>query len=299
MIGIYKITNPNGKVYIGQSCNIWKRWNVYKSLNCPDQVKIYRSLVKYGVDFHKFEVVEECKRSELSILERKWQDFYEVIGTNGLNCVLTETTDVPKILSEETKQKISVGNKGKKRTELAKELQSIRCKGKFTGVNHWTYGKELKESTKLALLISNLGRKLTPEHREKLSIAGKGRKQSELTKLKLSLTRQGELNPMHNKKHTDITRAKMSKTRKGRKHSPEHSLAISLSRKGKPLSTSKWVLNTETGIFYESIANAAYYHNIKNVSYLGRKLNGKEKNNTNLILLQPITTTDAQTLKKE
>ena len=28
--GIYKITNPNGKVYIGQSIDIDKRWNKYK-----------------------------------------------------------------------------------------------------------------------------------------------------------------------------------------------------------------------------------------------------------------------------
>ncbi len=28
--GIYKITNPNGRVYIGKSINIHKRWMKYK-----------------------------------------------------------------------------------------------------------------------------------------------------------------------------------------------------------------------------------------------------------------------------
>ena len=43
-IGIYKITNLiNGKIYIGQSVNILKRWLSYKKLNCKGQPKLYRS----------------------------------------------------------------------------------------------------------------------------------------------------------------------------------------------------------------------------------------------------------------
>jgi hypothetical protein len=30
MIGIYKIINPNGRIYIGQSTNIEVRWSKYK-----------------------------------------------------------------------------------------------------------------------------------------------------------------------------------------------------------------------------------------------------------------------------
>ena len=46
--GIYKITNPNGKVYIGQSIDIDKRWNKYKVKNCKPQIRLYNSLNKYG-----------------------------------------------------------------------------------------------------------------------------------------------------------------------------------------------------------------------------------------------------------
>jgi len=59
MIGIYKITNPKGKIYIGQSINIKRRFNEYKRLNCSQQPKIYNSLLKYGSDNHKFEIIEE------------------------------------------------------------------------------------------------------------------------------------------------------------------------------------------------------------------------------------------------
>jgi len=32
-IGIYKITSPTGKIYVGQSCNIERRFNTYNSKN--------------------------------------------------------------------------------------------------------------------------------------------------------------------------------------------------------------------------------------------------------------------------
>jgi group I intron endonuclease len=60
MIGIYKITNPKGKIYIGQSININRRWNEYKTLQCSQSKKIYNSLIKYGYENHIFEVLEEC-----------------------------------------------------------------------------------------------------------------------------------------------------------------------------------------------------------------------------------------------
>lgn len=108
MIGIYKITNPNGKVYIGQSINIEKRWNDYKSLyNSKDQIGIHRSFKKYSVDQHQFEVLEECEESQLNNRERYYQDMYDVTNINGLNCRLTKTDDKSGKLSEETKLKIS------------------------------------------------------------------------------------------------------------------------------------------------------------------------------------------------
>ena len=45
-IGIYKITNPKGKVYIGQSININKRWNAYRNLKLKSQTKLLNSLKK-------------------------------------------------------------------------------------------------------------------------------------------------------------------------------------------------------------------------------------------------------------
>ena len=56
MIGIYKITSPTGKVYIGQSIEIEKRWMRYKNItkSVKKQPAIYNSLLKYGSENHIF-----------------------------------------------------------------------------------------------------------------------------------------------------------------------------------------------------------------------------------------------------
>ncbi len=97
IIGIYKITSPSGKVYIGQSTNIHKRWLKYKQTNCHKQYKIYRSLIKYGPENHVFEIIEECSVDNLKECEIYWKQYYiNMLGwektlfhflydTNGVN----------------------------------------------------------------------------------------------------------------------------------------------------------------------------------------------------------------------
>lgn len=64
--GVYKITNPIGKIYIGQSVNIRKRWQTHKStIKTKCASKIAMSLREYGYDNHLFEIVEICEEKEL------------------------------------------------------------------------------------------------------------------------------------------------------------------------------------------------------------------------------------------
>lgn len=108
MIGIYKITNPNDRVYIGQSNNIERRFKEYNNLNnCKGQIVLYRSFLKYGIINHKFEILESCDINELNIKERYWQEYYNVLGKNGLNCFLTKTNEKPRIITNKYKNKIS------------------------------------------------------------------------------------------------------------------------------------------------------------------------------------------------
>lgn len=105
MIGIYKITSPSGKIYIGSSKNIDKRKEDYRYKRFKYQVKLKASINKYGWENHIFEIIEECEFTNLHLRERYWQEYYNCIE-NGLNCVYTKTDTQPKILSEETKSKM-------------------------------------------------------------------------------------------------------------------------------------------------------------------------------------------------
>ena len=74
---IYQITNLiNGKVYIGQTNNIKKRWANHKCSNDPNMV-IARALRKYGVDNFKFEILlrnltpEEANRKEIELIKER------------------------------------------------------------------------------------------------------------------------------------------------------------------------------------------------------------------------------------
>ncbi len=87
--GIYKITSLSGKIYIGQSKSINDRWSSYRTRGCENQPILQSSFNKYGIQTHIFEIIHYCDEEELDCIERYYQDLYEAVGKNGLNCVLT------------------------------------------------------------------------------------------------------------------------------------------------------------------------------------------------------------------
>jgi group I intron endonuclease len=86
MIGIYKIISPSNKIYIGQSRNIKRRWKYYYSnaITIKQHTKLHYSLLKYGVENHKFEIIEECNIDQLDEQEIHWINYYNSIK-QGLN----------------------------------------------------------------------------------------------------------------------------------------------------------------------------------------------------------------------
>ena len=57
--GIYKLTSPSGKCYIGQSVDIVQRILQYKKLQCKSQIKLYNAIKKYGFKNFKIEILYE------------------------------------------------------------------------------------------------------------------------------------------------------------------------------------------------------------------------------------------------
>jgi len=169
--GIYKITSPAGKIYIGQSLDIHKRWQQYKKPFFQKQYKLYYSIQKYGYENHIFTILEECVESDLNIRERFWQDFYNVVE-DGLNLTLTNSEEKKKIFSQEVKDKISKAQKGKILTlEHRQKLSEAR--------------KQLPGEIKKANGYKNKNRKRSEQFKNNLSGKKRGQLKSEQTKQKM------------------------------------------------------------------------------------------------------------------
>ena len=227
MIGIYKITSPSNKIYIGQSINIDYRFLCYNKLKCKGQIRLYASLKKHGFDAHTFEVIEECDIEVLNERERHWQEYYNCTSKNGLNCELVSTKECLKVVSEETKRKISNSLTGFRHTEESK----IKISKGLTG-------RPVSEETKRKISEANIGNVFSDERRNNISKSLTGRKLSK---------------ECLDKRSKSISRGKCYKAR--------------------------LVINTETGIFYDCIIDAAEAHNLIS-STLSNYLTGFRKNKT-------------------
>lgn len=75
--GIYKFTNLiNGKVYIGQSANIYKRYYQHREMRASGLFT--KALKKYGIGNFSLEVLERVDdASRLNEREQYWMDFYQ------------------------------------------------------------------------------------------------------------------------------------------------------------------------------------------------------------------------------
>jgi len=228
--GIYKITSPSGKIYIGESLHIERRWEDYKYSKAKGQPRLRNSFSKYGVNNHTFEIIEKCEFDDLLCRERYWQDEFDVIGKDGLNCVLQKCGDKKRVVDDETMVKIRDSLKGRVFSEEHKSKISEALKGENNGM----FGKTGE---------------LNPAF-------GKG------------LT--GELNPWYGKKHSDESKQKMSAAKKGKQSPrkgiklSEHTINLMISNKVKPVL--QYDLDNNFIKEWESIASVVRELKIHNIS---------------------------------
>jgi group I intron endonuclease len=86
---IYKITNPKGNIYIGQTIDLEKRKKRYGWMTSGKQRKLHNSFLKYGFDAHVFEILEDRIPVELlnerEIYWIKLHKSYYKDSKNGMN----------------------------------------------------------------------------------------------------------------------------------------------------------------------------------------------------------------------
>lgn len=176
MKGIYKITSPNGRIYIGQSVDIKKRFKYYQ-LGCKGQIRLENSFKKYGTDNHKFEIVEICNKEELNNRERYWQEYYNVLSKKGLNCVYVSTTKHSSIIS-----KVTLNNM--KKAQANRKPMSDEQKKKIS--ESWKH-RIVTKFTCEKISKAHLGKKKSLIHCKNISKGRLGIKFTEETKRKMSI----------------------------------------------------------------------------------------------------------------
>lgn len=171
-VGIYKITSPSGRVYIGQSINIKKRFSRYKAYKVKSQKAIYNSLVKYGVENHKFDIIHELPvdvtQEVLDNYEILYMKMYKDCGVKLLNiksggkngaippCGRKMTDNHKKILSDSMKG----NNRGNKKIKVT-NLQTGKIMI-FTSLKETTCNFNISEGTLLRYLKGIRRRKDRP-----------------------------------------------------------------------------------------------------------------------------------------
>lgn len=166
LVGIYKINSPSGRIYIGQSIDISRRFRYYKNLKCKEQPKLYNSFIKYGVDAHKFEIIDLCLQKYLNNMERYYQNKFYCVNA-GLNMMYVKNEHFSGNHSEETKKKLSEHFKGKKPSERA-----------INRLIQYNKTRVLSQESRDKMSKANKGRKHTPEAIANMVASRIGKKRS-------------------------------------------------------------------------------------------------------------------------
>lgn len=182
---VYKITNIiNNKIYIGQTQDYKNRWSRHKSdarLGKKHNYHLYNSMRKYGINNFVFEIiaqtkyVEEIDKLEINLIEQ-YKSTNKDIGYNN-----SPGGQTNKLVSTETRQKLSRSLKGRKGPMLGKSL-SIETRHLISKANKGKknrLGFKTSNETKKILSNINIGKKASKETKEKMSKSMIGKNKGE------------------------------------------------------------------------------------------------------------------------
>ncbi len=167
---IYKLTSPNGKVYIGQTINKKQRKRHYSSGDFKQQIKLLNSVKCYNWNpADTYEIIEEClcgpEKENLNNREKYWIEYYDSFK-NGLNCNYGGHGNLGHKHSDESRLKMSKSKIGVKHTEERNNKKSeytkgrnhtIEAKAKMSKVKLERMNEEIKEKIRVGLMGNKNG----------------------------------------------------------------------------------------------------------------------------------------------
>lgn len=177
--GIYKITSPSGRIYIGQSVDIRARFLKYKKCNAQSQRLLHKSLVKYGADNHNYDILHELpidiEEPDLTRYEQLYMDQYRACGFKMLNICLYARS-------------MKGVNYGKKKSQECIEKIASKNRGRISPLR----GKKHTDETREKIKAKRKEQIMPKGVQRRKSIAFHGRTPSEETRLKMSLAKKGK-----------------------------------------------------------------------------------------------------------
>jgi group I intron endonuclease len=189
---IYAVLSPTGKIYIGQT---WDLYHRYKSGVSKNQRLLYRSYTKHGEEAHKLFTLLEFKgavtQAELDTWECFYIEDYKAKGHQLLNI------------------REGGGNNGR----MARESKAI------IGVKSKEYHKQNPEWSKSnikKLIENNKGSKRLPESKKAISDALKAHIRTEAHCENISIAKKGKQSSFKGKTFSEESKKKLSASMQGK-----------------------------------------------------------------------------------
>ena len=251
IIGVYKISNtlcPEGKYYIGYSCNIKQRLQTHKSTlrggkHC--NIRMQRAYEKYGSECFDYEILQECENEEeaknvelsyledLTIRDKLYNLHYNSSG-GDLMTYHPNKEQIIERMKNTQKEQIS---------KMTKEERQERWgqSGEKNGMYGRTHTDEVKRlySEMHKGNTYRLGKKASQETKEKMSV--------------IASERLGEKNPFFGKHHSEET--KQNNREKNGPTIPKHARKVLIDGE-------TYITVTEAGIQLK-VCTATILHRIK------------------------------------
>lgn len=150
-----------GMYYIGKSNNV--KYRISQHIKCGEGSSISRAISEFGVDDFTVDVeyFPNFASAELRDLEYEMIKCFGSIVPTGYN---KRCRGSKNIMTAETRERMSIAKKGKKKSSEHCEKISAALKG-----------RKHSPVTRKKMSIARKGRQFSPEHCEKLSLAAKKR----------------------------------------------------------------------------------------------------------------------------
>jgi group I intron endonuclease len=196
---IYKHTAPNGKAYIGQTCDLHRRNIVHK--NTTGCRAFANAIKKYGWEAFEHEVLREgLTLDEANQIEQELIATHNTMSPNGYNLVSGGKNGIPseesiermaskrrgRKLSDDHRARLSELGKAMPRERIEKMVEAAREARKHQTGPHFNQGRKRSEDFKKKVSLATKAALSDPDIRKKISDSQIGGKHSEETKAKQS-----------------------------------------------------------------------------------------------------------------